>query len=80
MIVFLFVTTIMFHRCRNLVDAVSSKSRSGKDEDIPHSDSCLTCLLQESLGGNAKLSVICSITPDITYLPGLMIIICFCVV
>ncbi|TKY46982.1 Kinesin protein KIN12A [Spatholobus suberectus] len=48
----------------HLVDAVANKSRSGKDEDIPHSDSCLTRLLRESLGGSAKLSVICSISPD----------------
>nr|KYP49868.1 Kinesin-like protein KIF15 [Cajanus cajan] len=48
----------------NLVDALCNKFQSGKDEDIPHSDSCLTRLLQESLGGNAKLSVICSISPD----------------
>ncbi|RDX65045.1 Kinesin-like protein KIN-12F, partial [Mucuna pruriens] len=48
----------------HLVDALTNRSQSGKDEDIPHSDSCLTRLLQESLGGNAKLSVICSISPD----------------
>ncbi|KAK7387142.1 hypothetical protein VNO78_27677 [Psophocarpus tetragonolobus] len=46
------------------VDALTNKSQSGKNEDIPHSDSCLTHLLQESLVGNAKLSVICSISPD----------------
>ncbi|XP_017408795.1 kinesin-like protein KIN-12F [Vigna angularis] len=48
----------------HLVDALSKKSQSGKNGDIPHSDSCLTRLLQESLGGNAKLSVICSISPN----------------
>ncbi|KAG5138459.1 hypothetical protein AAZX31_08G313800 [Glycine max] len=48
----------------HLVDALTNKSQSGKNEDIPHSDSCLTRLLHGSLGGNAKLSVICSISPD----------------
>ncbi|CAJ1963967.1 unnamed protein product [Sphenostylis stenocarpa] len=48
----------------HLVDALTNKSQSGKNEDMPHSDSCLTRLLQEPLGGNAKLSVICSISPD----------------
>ncbi|XP_027344064.1 kinesin-like protein KIN-12F [Abrus precatorius] len=48
----------------HLVDALTNKSQSGKDEDFPYSNSCLTRLLQESLGGNAKLSVICSISPD----------------
>ncbi|KAL2322763.1 hypothetical protein Fmac_027142 [Flemingia macrophylla] len=47
-----------------LVDALRNKYQSEKDENMPHSDSCLTRLLQESLGGNAKLSVICSISPD----------------
>ncbi|KAK7305206.1 hypothetical protein VNO77_43107 [Canavalia gladiata] len=48
----------------HLVDALTNKSQSGKDEDIRYSDSCLTHLLQESLGGNAKFSIICSISPD----------------
>ncbi|KAK7316822.1 hypothetical protein RJT34_00563 [Clitoria ternatea] len=48
----------------HFVDALTSKSQSGKDEDIPDNNSSLTRLLQESLGGNAKLSVICSISPD----------------
>ncbi|KAG4935398.1 hypothetical protein JHK85_050317 [Glycine max] len=49
---------------KHLVDALTNKSQSGKNEDIPRGDSCLTRLLQESLGGNAKLSVICSISLD----------------
>ncbi|KAL2956349.1 hypothetical protein AAZX31_18G078700 [Glycine max] len=49
---------------KHLVDALTNKSQSGKKEDIPRSDSCLTRLLQESLGGNGKLSVICSISLD----------------
>ncbi|XP_027930694.1 kinesin-like protein KIN-12F [Vigna unguiculata] len=47
-----------------LVDALSKKSQSGKNGDIPHSESCITRLLQEPLGGNAKLSVICFISPN----------------
>ncbi|XP_057540499.1 kinesin-like protein KIN-12F [Amaranthus tricolor] len=34
-------------------------------DDVMYRDSCLTHLLQQSLGGNAKLSVICTISPDI---------------
>ncbi|KMT12895.1 hypothetical protein BVRB_4g089840 [Beta vulgaris subsp. vulgaris] len=34
-------------------------------DDLMYRDSCLTHLLQQSLGGNAKLSVICNISPDI---------------
>ncbi|CAO2833646.1 unnamed protein product [Amaranthus hypochondriacus] len=34
-------------------------------DDLMYRDSCLTHLLQQSLGGNAKLSVICTISPDI---------------
>ena len=52
------------------MDALTKESRFGKDEDVSHGNSCLTRLLQESLGGNSKLSVICSISPDNKYLPG----------
>ncbi|KAF1894727.1 hypothetical protein Lal_00021019 [Lupinus albus] len=48
----------------HLVDALSKEYKSGNDEDTPHRNFCLTRLLQESLGGNAKLSVICSIFTD----------------
>ncbi|CAL0307367.1 unnamed protein product [Lupinus luteus] len=48
----------------HLVDALTKKTHSGKAKRIPNRDSCLTHLLQESVGGNAKLSVICSISPD----------------
>ncbi|KAL2944892.1 Kinesin-like protein KIN-12F [Bienertia sinuspersici] len=34
-------------------------------DDLMYRDSCLTHLLQQSLGGNSKLSVICTISPDI---------------
>ncbi|WJX59638.1 hypothetical protein P8452_44944 [Trifolium repens] len=48
----------------HLVDALTKETFSGKAE-VPNRNSCLTRLLHESLGGNAKLSVICSIYPDI---------------
>ncbi|KAK4278368.1 hypothetical protein QN277_016223 [Acacia crassicarpa] len=47
----------------HVVDALAKETQSGRAEDIPSGRSCLTRLLQESLGGNAKLSVICSIYP-----------------
>ncbi|CAI9088287.1 OLC1v1022581C1 [Oldenlandia corymbosa var. corymbosa] len=50
-----------------LVNCLVEKSRSGVPEALPYQGSCLTHLLRESLGGNAKLSVICSITPDKKY-------------
>ncbi|XP_015973087.1 kinesin-like protein KIN-12F [Arachis duranensis] len=48
----------------HVVDALTKGTCSGKAKEIPSRNSCLTRLLQESLGGNAKLSVICSISPD----------------
>ncbi|KAK7288513.1 hypothetical protein RIF29_01974 [Crotalaria pallida] len=46
---------------KNLVDALTQEYQTGHDEDI---NSCLTRLLQESLSGNAKLSLIFTISPD----------------
>ncbi|KAL2316687.1 hypothetical protein Fmac_030563 [Flemingia macrophylla] len=51
-------------RLGHLVDALTKETHSGKAEEFSNRNSCLTRLLQESLGGNAKLSVICSISPD----------------
>ncbi|QCE01788.1 kinesin family member 15 [Vigna unguiculata] len=48
----------------HLVDVLTKETLSGKAEEISNRTSCLTRLLQESLGGNAKLSLICSISPD----------------
>ncbi|XP_027368604.1 kinesin-like protein KIN-12F [Abrus precatorius] len=48
----------------HLVDALTKETHSRKGQAIPSRKSCLTRLLQESLGGNSKLSVICSIFPD----------------
>ncbi|KAI9115666.1 hypothetical protein K1719_013335 [Acacia pycnantha] len=47
-----------------LVDAVTKETWSVKAAEITNKSSCLTRLLQESLGGNVKLSVICSISSD----------------
>ncbi|XP_010270151.1 PREDICTED: kinesin-like protein KIN-12F [Nelumbo nucifera] len=48
----------------HLVNILAEGAESGK-KDIPYRSSCLTHLLQESLGGNAKLTVICAISPDV---------------
>ncbi|KAL5729750.1 hypothetical protein ACHQM5_002653 [Ranunculus cassubicifolius] len=48
----------------HLVHILSEGAQSDHSENIPYKRSCLTHLLKESLGGNVKLSVICSISPD----------------
>ncbi|KAL8131702.1 kinesin-like protein KIN-12F [Apium graveolens] len=48
----------------NLVNILSETTQSSKTEAIPYEGSCLTHILRESLGGNAKLSIICAISPD----------------
>ncbi|KAA8523588.1 hypothetical protein F0562_010011 [Nyssa sinensis] len=48
----------------HLVNILAEGVRSRKSEDIPYRSSSLTHLLRESLGGNAKLTVICTISPD----------------
>ncbi|KAF8414212.1 hypothetical protein HHK36_002212 [Tetracentron sinense] len=47
----------------HLVNILAEGSQSGKSQNIPYRSSCLTHLLRESLGGNAKLTVICAISP-----------------
>ncbi|KAF5194421.1 Kinesin, partial [Thalictrum thalictroides] len=47
----------------NLINILAEVSQSGKQRHIPYRDSRLTFLLQESLGGNAKLAMICAISP-----------------
>uniref|UniRef100_A0A7N0V3Y0 Kinesin motor domain-containing protein n=1 Tax=Kalanchoe fedtschenkoi TaxID=63787 RepID=A0A7N0V3Y0_KALFE len=47
-----------------LVNILANGVQSRKSEDIPYEGSCLTQLLREPLGGNAKLSVICTISQD----------------
>ncbi|XP_020081522.1 kinesin-like protein KIN-12B, partial [Ananas comosus] len=48
----------------NLINILAEVSQSGKHRHIPYRDSKLTFLLQESLGGNAKLAMICAISPS----------------
>ncbi|XP_076920105.1 kinesin-like protein KIN-12B [Bidens hawaiensis] len=47
----------------NLINILAEVSQSGKQRHIPYRDSKLTFLLQESLGGNAKLAMVCAISP-----------------
>ncbi|KAL8509810.1 hypothetical protein ACS0TY_016873 [Phlomoides rotata] len=47
-----------------LVNILAEGSKLENSEEIPYTSSRLTHLLKESFGGNAKLSVICTITPD----------------
>ncbi|XP_020571783.1 kinesin-like protein KIN-12A [Phalaenopsis equestris] len=48
----------------NLINILAEVSQSGKHRHVPYRDSRLTFLLQESLGGNAKLAMICAISPS----------------
>ncbi|XP_011097785.1 kinesin-like protein KIN-12F isoform X2 [Sesamum indicum] len=47
-----------------LVNILAEESQSGISEEVPYRSSRLTHLLRESFGGNAKLSIICTISPD----------------
>ncbi|KAF5197622.1 Kinesin [Thalictrum thalictroides] len=48
----------------HLVHILAKGAQSESSENIPYTNSCLTHLLKESLGGNAKLTIICAISPD----------------
>ncbi|KAK4420079.1 Kinesin-like protein KIN-12B [Sesamum alatum] len=48
----------------NLINILAEVSQTGKQRHIPYRDSKLTFLLQESLGGNAKLAMICAVSPS----------------
>ncbi|KAK1293905.1 Kinesin-like protein KIN12B [Acorus calamus] len=50
----------------NLINILAEVSQSGKQRHIPYRDSRLTFLLQESLGGNAKLVMICAVSPALS--------------
>ncbi|KAA3486862.1 kinesin-like protein KIN12B isoform X4 [Gossypium australe] len=47
-----------------LVNTLAKETQPEKREDVPYGGSCLTRILRESLGGNAKLTVICNISAD----------------
>lgn len=57
--------------CRHLVNALTQGTQPRKSEDVRYRSSCLTHLLRESLGGNAKLTVICNVSPDNKYVTEL---------
>ncbi|GMY32137.1 kinesin-like protein KIN-12B [Fagus crenata] len=48
----------------NLINILAEVSQTGKQRHIPYRDSRLTFLLQDSLGGNAKLAMVCAISPS----------------
>ncbi|CAD5327860.1 unnamed protein product [Arabidopsis thaliana] len=48
----------------NLINILAEISQTGKPRHIPYRDSRLTFLLQESLGGNAKLAMVCAVSPS----------------
>ncbi|XP_057795258.1 kinesin-like protein KIN-12F [Salvia miltiorrhiza] len=47
-----------------LVNIIAGERQPDKLDEVPYRSSRLTHLLRESFGGNAKLSVICTIRPD----------------
>ncbi|CBI26728.3 unnamed protein product, partial [Vitis vinifera] len=47
-----------------LVNVLAKGTQIERPKDIPYRSSSLTHMLRESLGGNAKLTVICAISPD----------------
>ncbi|KAK1272768.1 Kinesin-like protein KIN12A [Acorus gramineus] len=57
---------------RNLINILANVPQSGKPQNIPHKNSSLTHLLRESLGGNAKLTIVCAISPDARCKSGTM--------
>lgn len=50
-----------------MINILAEVAQSGKHRHIPYRDSRLTFLLQESLGGNAKLAMICAVSPASRY-------------
>nr|GMC76511.1 kinesin-like protein KIN12A [Ipomoea batatas] len=48
----------------HVVNILAENGGSRILENVPYNSSCLTHLLRESLGGNAKLSVICTVSQD----------------
>jgi hypothetical protein len=60
----------VFCYCRNLINILAEISQSGRQRHVPYRDSKLTFLLQESLGGNAMLAMICAVSPSERYYPS----------
>ncbi len=54
---------VCLYECSNVINILAEVAQSGKQRHIPYRDSRLTFLLQESLGGNAKLAMICAVSP-----------------
>ncbi|KAL4185322.1 hypothetical protein AMTRI_Chr10g5290 [Amborella trichopoda] len=48
----------------NLIYTLSDVNLSGKPRSVPYKQSSLTYLLQDCIGGNAKLAIVCSISPE----------------
>ncbi|PKA54405.1 Kinesin-like protein KIN12A [Apostasia shenzhenica] len=53
-----------------LVNVLSDASYMERDEKVPYMDSCLTSILQDTLGGNAKATFICTIFSGERYKTG----------
>ncbi|KAM0951306.1 putative plus-end-directed kinesin ATPase [Dioscorea sansibarensis] len=49
---------------RKLINILSGVACTGEDQKIPYTDSPLTHLLKDTLGGNAKVTYLCSISPE----------------
>ena len=62
-VIFPMLIAVIYVFCRNLINILAEVSQSGKQRHIPYRDSRLTFLLQESLGGNAKLAMVFAISP-----------------
>ncbi|CAN6865290.1 unnamed protein product, partial [Brassica oleracea] len=48
----------------NLINILAEISQTGKQRHIPYRDSRLTFLVHGSLGGNAKLAMVCAVSPS----------------
>ncbi|KAG7015555.1 Kinesin-like protein KIN-12F, partial [Cucurbita argyrosperma subsp. argyrosperma] len=51
-------------RLGHLIDSLAKETELRTSEERLYRSSCLTHLLRESFGGNAKLTVICAVSPD----------------